>query len=249
MNHSYSSIAPFYDRLNGGTDYHAICNFLTELFAEEKKPIHSVLDLACGTGNLTVPLAEAGYDMIGIDLSEEMLSLAQQKAGRLPILFLCQNMVSFELYGTVDAVICCLDSLNYLLKKEDLERTFAHVKNYLEPGGLFVFDVNTPHRLENVYGRQDFVLEEEGILCTWRNDYNEKTRVCTFDLSFFEEQADGSYLRTDEVQKERAYAFSTYKKLIEENGMKLVSVYGSYDRSPVETDSEKWYFVCRRLNK
>ncbi|MBE6564520.1 MAG: class I SAM-dependent methyltransferase [Ruminococcaceae bacterium] len=246
MSDSYSSLAPFYDRLNGGTDYDAICTFVRELFESEQKPIRSVLDLACGTGNLTVPLARAGYDMTGIDLSEEMLSLAQSKADGLPILFVKQNMVSFELYGTVDAVICCLDSLNYLLKKEELERTFAHVKNYLEPGGLFVFDVNTPYRLEQVYGRQDFVLEEEGILCTWRNDYNERTRICTFYLSLFEEQTDGSYLRSDEEQKERAYAFSTFKKLIGDNGMELVSVYGAYDRSPVTEDSEKWCFVCRR---
>lgn len=246
MNSSYSSLAPYYDLLNGGTDYGEIFSFCREEFQKNPKKILSVLDLACGTGTLSVRFAENGYDVTALDLSEEMLSLARNKAGNLPILFSRQNMASFELFGSVDAVVCALDSVNYLLKKDEVASAFSRVANYLEPGGLFIFDLNTPFRLEKVFGGQDFVLEEEGVLCTWRNTFREKDRVCTFDLDFFLEQPDGSYLRESESQKERAYSLKTVTSLLEENHLSLLSLFGSYAREPVTPESEKWVFVCRR---
>ena len=154
----YSVIAGVYDRINSGVDYERWADYVESLFEKhlEKRP-ELVLDLASGTGSMTLALAARGYDMIGVDLSEEMLAEATDRMyimiddgilpedGRRP-LFLCQDIREFELYGTVGAVLCCLDSLNYLTEKDDLKKTLKTVHNYLEPGGIFIFDINTPYK-------------------------------------------------------------------------------------------------------
>ena len=168
---SYTSLASVYDRLNG-VDYVKVADHIERQFEKfaAKKP-ESVLDLACGTGSLTVELAARGYDMTGVDISEEMLSEARFKcdANRFPhkVLLVRQDMAELELYGTVDAIVCCLDSLNYLTDTGRVSRALSHIHNYLNPDGLFVFDMNTPYKYENVYGQSSLVLEEEGVLCAW----------------------------------------------------------------------------------
>lgn len=246
MSEKYSSLAPFYDILNSGTDYNGLCSFLISRFESHDKKIKSVLDLACGTGSVTIPLAKAGYDMTGVDISADMLARARMKSEALPILYLNQDIRFFELYGSVDAVVCCLDSLNYLLKTEYLENTFSLVSNYLNSGGIFIFDVNTPFRLENIYGNNSFVIEEEDIFCAWQNFYEPRRRICTFYLSMFENKGDLGYIRHDEVQRERAYSLETYKKLLKNTSLEIMSVYSGINEEPFSRQSEKWYFVCRK---
>ena len=158
----YDSIAAIYDNINSEIDYSKWADFIEEAFKKylEAKP-ELVLDLACGTGSMTFELDSRGYDMIGADSSEDMLSEAYEKAfdkGISNILFLRQDMREFELYGTVGAVCCCLDSINYLTHDGDLEKCFSCVHNYLDPDGLFIFDVNTPYKFENVYGNNQYIF-------------------------------------------------------------------------------------------
>ena len=251
MTGAYSSLAAVYDRLNEGVDYKAWADFIESRFDKyaPKRPV-SLLDLACGTGTMTVEFARRGYDLTGVDISDEMLSEARVKcdAERFPhkVLLVRQDMKELELYGTVDAAICCLDSFNYLTDTKDLARTLAHLHNYIEPGGLLIFDMNAPAKFERVYGENAYVLEEDGILCAWQNFYNEKSKLCDFYLSIFRECPDGRWERFDEAQRERCYSLRTVKKLLEEGGFELCELVGGYDGEEVDKDTERWYFTVRR---
>jgi SAM-dependent methyltransferase len=198
---------------------------------------------------MTVELARRGYDMTGIDLSDDMLAVARAKCDaerfKHSVLLVRQNMSEFELYGTVDAVTCCLDSLNYLTKTDDLMRTLLHVHNYLNPDGLFIFDMNAPAKFEQVYGTNAYVLEDEGILCAWQNIYNPKSKLCDFYLSIFTEDADGRWQRFDEEQRERCWSLRTVKKMLDECGFELLALSEDFEGTPVTPDTERWYFTAR----
>lgn len=254
----YRAIARVYDRLNAEIDYEGWADFVECCFARylKEKPT-LLLDLACGTGRMTLPLAARGYDMIGVDGSADMLSEAQQRAfeqERGGVLFLLQDMRAFELYGTVGAVTCCLDSINYLLTEQDVARCFACVHNYLDPDGLFLFDVNTPYKFRNVYGDNAYVLEEEWTdedgqtqtaYCGWQNHFDARTGLCTFDLSLFERCEDGRYERSDEQQCERCYDYEQLTALLEQNGFELLGCFGDWEFSEPTAEDERWYFVAR----
>lgn len=251
MSGAYSSLAYVYDQLNSGIDHSAWADFIEERLERfyGRRPV-SILDLACGTGAMTVELARRGYDMTGVDISEEMLSVARMRCDseRLShsVLLVRQNMCELELYGTVNAVICCLDSLNYLTDTSMLRRTFDHVHNYLDPGGVFVFDMNSPAKFERTYADNSYVLEDEGILCAWQNFYNSKTKLCDFYLSIFREDSDGRWERFDETQRERCYSLRTIKRLIDECGFELCELAGGLSGEPADENTERWYFTLRK---
>ena len=248
----YDAIARVYDLLNREIDYESWADFVESCFARylTQKP-ELVLDLACGTGSMTRAMAGRGYDMIGVDGSDAMLGEAYEKSEGMGILYLLQDMRSFELYGTVGAVLCCLDSINYLLSEEDVKKTFLGVHNYLDPDGLFLFDVNTPYRFENVYGNQAYVLEDEdengAIYCGWQNQYDEKSGICDFYLSLFEEQEDGGYCRSDEHQQERCYSMERLRTLLSESGFEVLDVLGDDRASQPNERTERWHFVARAI--
>lgn len=247
---AYTSLAPVYDKLNADIDYSAWADYIERQFALfQKDKTVSVLDLACGTGAMTVELAHRGYDMTGIDLSEDMLAVARTKCDgerfRHSVLLVRQNMTELELYGTVNAVVCCLDSLNYLTKTDELARTFAHVHNYLDPDGLFIFDMNAPAKFENIYADNAYVLEDEGILCAWQNDYNPKSKLCNFYLSIFCETENGLWQRFDEVQRERCYSLRTVRKLLLEAGFEICAEASDLDGSAIDADTERFYITAR----
>ena len=248
MNEQYSVISRYYELLNSAVDYEAFADFLSKIIKDKGiAKTELVLDLACGTGKMTRLLAERGYDMTGVDLSPDMLMIAREEELKDPkgILYLCQDMREFELYGTVDAAVCCLDSINYLLKTADVEKCFDLVHNYLVPDGIFIFDVNTPYRFTEQYARHDYVMEEEGVLLAWQNYYNEKNKTCDFVLSLFCENEDGSYERYDEEQREKMYSMNTLKRLLRKTGFDILEVYGDYDFSGISDNSYKWFFVCK----
>ena len=169
---AYEYLAGCYDRFTADVDYAAWADYLEKHFSRSKLPIHTVLDLACGTGSLTCELARRGYEMIGSDLSEEMLALAAEKArdvDGIPPIFLHQAMEDLDLYGTIDACVCCLDSVNYVTRPKLLARAFQRVHTFLMPGGLFLFDINTPDKLRGLDG-QLFMDEDEDTCCIWRAD-------------------------------------------------------------------------------
>ena len=251
MSGAYSSLAAVYDKLNSGIDHKAWADFIESRFEKysHKHPT-SLLDLACGTGSMTVELARRGYDMTGVDISDEMLSEARAKCDSErfahKVLLVRQDMRELELYGTVDAAICCLDSFNYLTDTKSLARTLAHLHNYIEPDGLLVFDMNAPAKFERVYGENAYVLEEDGILCAWQNFYNSKTKLCDFYLSIFREDSDGRWERFDEEQRERCYSLRTVQKLLSEGGFELCELVGGFRGEEVNADTERWYFTVRR---
>lgn len=245
-NLQYSALAECYDILNSDIDYTGWANKLAAvLSANGVCPSSLVLDLACGTGNITLPLSKIGYDMIGIDISYEMLLCARNKKGSDNILYLNQDMSSFELYGTVAGVVCCLDSINYLTTKTALKSCFSLVHNYLDPNGIFIFDVNTPYKFENIYGNNHYVLEDKNIYCGWQNYYNKKSGICEFDLSFFTENSDGTYTRRDEIQKERCWSIKSLEKGLADSGFLILNVGSDLDFSPLTSTTERAFFLCR----
>ena len=246
----YDAVARVYDRLNAEIDYKEWADFFEECFDRylSERPT-LVLDLACGTGRMTRELSSRGYDMIGVDGSPSMLSEAYSE-NRENILYLLQDMRSFELYGTVGATVCCLDSPNYLLDARDLKKTFLTVHNYLDPDGLFIFDMNTPYKFKNVYGDNAYILEDDdgkghSAFCGWQNEYDEESRICDFYLTIFEENEDSSYERSDEHQRERCYEYSEIETLLCECGFEFLGCYSDTNFSPCENDTERWYIVAR----
>lgn len=251
----YSAIARVYDRLGEEIDYGKWADFAEacfDRFLPERPSL--VLDLACGTGRMTRALAAKGYDLIGVDGSAEMLSEACNRP-RDGILYLLQDMRSFELYGTVGAVTCCLDSVNYLLTGADLHICFSLVHNYLDPDGLFFFDVNTPYKFRTVYGQNAYILEDRfadksgnrNVYCGWQNDFDPETGLCDFDLSLFEKLPNGDYRRSDEHQRERCYSLDELSAALRESGFELLGVYSDFAFSAPNDTTERWYLCAKAI--
>ncbi|HEX2938313.1 MAG TPA: methyltransferase domain-containing protein, partial [Ruminiclostridium sp.] len=221
----YSIFAKYYDTLMSDVDYDARTEYLCEIFKKHNLSGNSVLDLACGTGAVTYRLAEKGFDVIGIDLSEQMLSAAAAKSGCSdnPV-FICQDMRHLDLYGTVSAAVCVLDGINHLPSRKSVEAAFSKVSLFLEKGGLFVFDLNTPYKMENILGSNAFVYDYDNIYCVWQNCYSSKNKTCYFDLTFFENNGK-QYNRYDESFSEHAYTTRQIQNALEAAGFSLEAVY------------------------
>lgn len=248
MTDNYYALALVYDRLNAEIDYGAWAEYIDNKIKRHSKIETSlVLDLCCGTGTMTLELDKRGYDMTGVDLSPEMLDIARgkaQEAGRAEnILFLCQDMCAFELYGTVQAVVSCLDSLNHLDSEGDLDKVFALVHNYLESGGIFCFDLNSEYKFENIYSDNAYVLEDEGIFCGWQNAYDRESRICEFYTSIFTENDDGSYERYDDFEREYCFSQQCVKALLEKNGFEIISVESDTRGGALTDTSERLYYT------
>ena len=247
----YDLIAPIYDKVNGDVDYSKWADFIEKIIEKEYKngKPELVLDLGCGTGRMTLELARRGYDMTGVDYSTEMLEIARDNAEAEGLadrmLWLCQDITEFELYGTVDVTVSCLDTLNHLTEPAALSECLRLVHNYLIPDGLFIFDVNGKYKFENIYGRESYVIEDESSFCVWQNYYNEKSRLCDFYISLFEECEDGRYERYDEVQRERMYTLRSLKKLLKDNGFELIGAYSDFNFSEGTDDDERIYLAAR----
>lgn len=251
MTGGYSALAGVYNRLTRNVDYTAFADYIEKCFEKfmAEKP-RLVLDLGCGTGAVTIQLAKRGYDMTGLDISPDMLSRAYTAAAEEEvegILFLEGDMCDFELYGTMGAVVCCLDGINHLTEAEDVRECFGLVHNYLDPDGLFVFDVNTPYKFKNIYADNDYVLEEDGAVCAWRNRLSEDGMQCDFHLTVFEKGRTGLYRRRDGVQSERCYTEEMLREMLTEAGFEVLGVFTelSFDQ-PTET-TERWHVVARAV--
>ncbi len=244
----YAAFAAFYDRLTGNVDYTGLAGYLRDLFIRYGGAMPgTVLDLACGSGSLSLELA-ADAEVVGVDASSDMLALAADKVvsrGR-PILFLRQDMRFLDLYGTVEGAVCVLDSLNHLLCTADIRAVLRRLRLFLEPGGLFIFDVNTPFKHRVVLGDQAFVLEEGDLCCVWRNRYIPRTCEVAMTLDFFcQTGAGGLYERlTDEV-RERAYSEGTLRRLLAEEGFETLAVVGDRSFLPPKPEEERLVFVTR----
>lgn len=245
---AYGVFAAYYDRLTGDAGYGARAEYIASLLRENRVPDGgAVLDLACGTGSPTLLLASMGYDMTGVDGSPEMLAEARVKADRegVKLLLLCQELTRLDLYGTYDAAVCTLDSVNHLLSEREVGRFFSRLSLFLEDSGIFIFDVNTPYKHREILGDNCFVLEEDGLYCVWRNRYDEALCTVDIELDFFEERA-GVYVRSGESFSERAYDTDTLKGLLADAGFRTLAVYEELTRDAPRRDTQRAVFVAER---
>lgn len=214
---------------------------------------NSILDLGCGTGTLTELLAGRGYDMIGIDNAQEMLQIAMDKRAKsgLDILYLLQDMRSFELYGTVGAVISVCDSVNYLLEDEDVVQTFRLVNNYLYPGGLFIFDFNTVYKYEVVIGDATIAENREKCSFIWDNYYHEEEQINEYDLTIFVQEGErqDTYRRFQETHYQRGYRLEQMKDYLRQAGLTFVEAVDADTHGEVTKSSERIYVVARECGK
>lgn len=245
----YSDFAYVYDLLMQDVQYNQWADYIESLFVKfgAKKP-ELVLDMACGTGNLTLELAKRGYDMIGIDMSPDMLSCAMEKSAERGIspLWVCQDMRAIELYGTMDAILCTMDSLNYIESASDMTLVFQLVRNYLNPGGLFIFDINTPYKLEHVLGNNLFYEIRDDITYLWRNEYHSDGKKCIFDLTFFVKEAEDIYRRLEEEQLQKVWTAEEIRRLLQETGLEFMDVYDAFTQDAPSTLSERVFFIARK---
>ena len=246
---SYDFLAGCYDRLTYDVDYAAWADYIEAHFNKKGIPGKTVLDLACGTGSLTYELAQRGYEMIGVDLSPEMLNEAMEKnmgGDIIPPMFLCQSMDKLDLYGTIDACVCCLDSANYVTDRKKLQKAFERVHLFLMPGGLFLFDINTPEKLQGLDG-QVFLDETEDTYCVWRAEYSKRSRISSYFMDIFRLDPDsGQWDRGEELHEERAYTIPELTGFLERAGFRDIKVYGELKLRPPVPNEGRVFFVARK---
>ena len=247
---AYTDFALVYDTLMDNTPYEVWCERVVSILKESRIKNDIVLDLGCGTGTLTELLAKKGYDMIGVDLSYEMLARAMEKREQsgLPILYLQQDMREFELYGTVKAVVSVCDSLNYLLEDEDVIETFKLVNNYLDPEGLFIFDFNTVHKYRDVIGDTTIAENREDCSFIWENYYHEEECINEYEVTFFIKE--GEYFRRfEETHYQRGYTVEEMKTFLIQAGMDFVSMKDADTWDEVTGESERICIVAKERGK
>ena len=246
---SYAALAGAYDGLMEDALYRKRADYLQRQFRRSAIPVHSVLDLACGTGTIACMLAEQGYAVTATDGSEEMLTEAMRKAADLdleqPPFFLHQSMPKLRLAEPVDAVISTIDSLNYLTRPGDVQETFRRVGKYLRPGGLFLFDVNSPYKLRRMDG-QVYTDETEDSFCVWRTAFSEKTRVCTYWVDLFQRGRGDVWHRSCEEHRERAWEEAELREWLAAAGFSRIRVTGDLKMSPPKPEEDRWIFHCVR---
>ncbi len=241
---SYGAFAKIYDRLTDDVEYSKRCDYLEILFKKhmDYKP-SLIADLGCGTGTVCSILAERGYDMIGIDNSDMMLSEAIAKRGERDILYLNQDMTEFELYGTVDVFLSMLDSLNYITSIEELSEVFSLVYNYLNHGGIFVFDVNTPYKYEMILGDNTITYDDGEVFYAWENSYDGE--FSDFRINFFVREGD-SYTRITEEHTQRCHTFKELADIIGGAGLIIEGVYHELSEDDPKETSERIFFVVKK---
>lgn len=247
----YAGFAAVYDLFMDNVPYETWRDRIAELLKEYGVKDGLVLDLGCGTGTMTELLAEAGYDMIGVDSSEEMLELAVEKraASGCDILYLLQDMREFELYGTVRAVVSVCDSINYITEEADLLQVLRLVNNYLDPGGIFLFDLNTVYKYEMLLGENTIAENREEGSFIWENYYDPEEMLNQYDLTLFICREDGLYEKYEETHFQRAYSEEQIRGLVKEAGMELLRICDAdTGREPSET-TERIHVIAREHGK
>ena len=247
---AYTGFAEVYDVFQDNVPYEEWCSYVTGLLKEYQVMDGLVLDLGCGTGSLTGLMARSGYDMIGIDNSGEMLQIAMNKrnASGLDILYLLQDMRGFELYGTVKAVISICDSMNYIMEYQELVEVFRLVNNYLDPKGVFIFDLNTEYKYRELLADNTFAEYREESSFIWNNFYDEEDKVNEYDLTLFVKEGE-LYRKFEETHYQRAYGLDQIQQAIRDGGMEFVAAYDACTRNPVQQDSERIYVIARENGK
>lgn len=247
----YTGFSMVYDQLMDNVPYEDWCAYLTGLLRDYGCREGLVLELGCGTGALTRLLAQAGYDMIGLDSSPDMLSIARERQAEegTEILYLQQDMREFELYGTVAAVVSLCDSMNYITEYKELVQVFRLVNNYLDPGGYFIFDLNTPYKYRELLADNTFAENREDCSFVWENTYDDETELNEYALTLFVRGEDGRYERFEEFHYQKAYAIETVEKAAAEAGMEFIAVYDAFTREEPSDTGERVYVILKERGK
>lgn len=245
---SYTDFAYVYDTLMGDVDYKARTQYILKLFDKYGKRPTLLLDLACGTGSFSVNFSKNGIDVIGVDMSEEMLAVARENAmdQNADILYLCQKAEDLDLYGTVDGAICCMDSLNHITDKKALEKAIKKVSLFLEKDCLFIFDLNTEYKHRNVLSNNTFVIEVDDVYCVWQNSFNEKKLTTDISLDFFTFK-DGVYIRSSEDFSERAYKSEEISEILKKSGLEVLNVLDDMSFNQPKENSERVFYITKKL--
>ena len=245
---SYEALAASYDELTEDVEYEKRADFVEKLFLRAKRPVKSLLDLACGTGTMTSLLTERGYELIGVDGSEDMLLEAREKAQTLtgvPPLFLHQSLTELALYGTVEAAICCLDSINYVTRPRDVQRTFNRLHDTIAPGGSLVFDIHAVSKMEKLDG-EVLLDEREDVFCLWRTRYRKNVKMLDYEVDLFRLQPDGAWERDFEEHHQRAYTVEELTAWLEEAGFTAIRTHGELKLRRANERDGRIYFSCIR---
>lgn len=247
---SYSSFASVYDELTVNVDYKKRAEYIADILKEQGIEDGLLLDLACGTGSLSVEFARKGYEVIATDASPDMLMEAQSKAFSEDqnIMFLCQKMENTDLYGTVRAIVCALDSINHLPDTDALNKTFSVLKNFIDDGGVMVFDVNTVYKHTDILGNNTFIYDEENVFCVWQNSLKSDGRTVKINLDFFRKSGD-VYERYNENFNEIAFTDEEITSAVENGGFRVLARYDDTTKNPPSATSERIYYVVRREYK
>ena len=245
---AYTGFAEVYDLFMDQVPYEKWSWRITEILKEYGIPDGLVLDLGCGTGSMTELLADAGYDMIGVDASEEMLELAYEKRAESghDILYLLQDMREFELYGTVRAIVSVCDSLNYITEEEELLHVFRLVWNYLDPDGVFFFDMNTIYKYSEMLGETTIAENREEGSFIWENYYDPEEQLNQYDLTLYIRDEDDRYTRFEETHIQKAYALERVLELLQQAGMKAEQIFDSDTGKEVTDTTGKFCIAARK---
>lgn len=244
---AYNIFAAHYDALTENVNYEQRADYICRLLKQHEHTFGTTLDLACGTGSLTIALARKGVDIFGADQSCEMLSQAQMKAYEqdLNLLFLCQQMQELDLYSTIDTCLCTLDSINHIINKQDVQKTFDKVSLFMNKGGLFVFDVNTPYKNNVVLGNNTFVYDTPQVYCVWQNTIQQEN-IVDIDLDFFQQNLSGAYDRSSESFSERAYSHDEICMMLESAGLTLTGYYEELTFHKPKEDTQRIVYVAKK---
>ncbi len=244
---SYQNFANVYDIFMEDTPYQSWFEYINEVFKKYAINPKTICELGCGTGQMTSLFARKGYDVIGIDLSAEMLMMAQDIAYQegLEILYTLQDMANFEIQAPVDIICSCCDSMNYLTEDDELLSCFIQVNQYLNMDGLFIFDMNTPYKYEKVLGNNIFADQTESAAYVWSNYYDAEDEINEYEVSFFIENQDGAYDRSIENHYQRAYDLEKVRKLLDKAGLEIVEVTENYTSEILREDSERMTIISR----
>lgn len=241
----YDEFANLYDGLMSDFDYENWFNYLESIFYKYHKKPKRVLEMACGTGNLSHFFAEKGYKLTCFDLSEEMLSIAYKKLNRFKnVKLFRQNMIDFKFKDKFEAIVSICDSINYITDDNDLLGTFKNVYDHLEDGGIFTFDINSYYKLKNIIGNNTFIEDREDIFYTWENFYEEETNICNFYLSFFYSEDGENFRRFDEEHRERAYKIQEIVKLLNQVGFSRIDIYEAFTFDSPNDETERINFIA-----
>ena len=243
---AYHALAASYDRLTNDVDYEATVEFYMEILRREGVKPRSVVDLACGTGSVTAILAKMGYPVLGVDMSEEMLTEAAMKTMDMDPIprFVCQRLQELRLPRAVDMAVCALDSLDYITDPDDCKEAIRRIYKALNPGGIFIFDVNTPEKLRAMDG-QVFLDEDDDVYCVWRGEFDEETNVCIYWMDLFQRQGK-AWIRSYEEHREYAYSEAQLRGYLKAAGFTHIEVYADRKFEAPAEGEQRIYFKARK---